>query len=311
MLFDSCLSRSQLHAEELIPSGDCVLSPSSVGGMASHATDEGEEQGVHFSKKLKRMTMPSAARAETVYVAPAHEHAETLDLKTMALPKADGGVPYAGPASVPQVRGKTVYVAPAHKHAETLDLKTMALPKARGGVPYAGPASVPQARGAEGAKATNVTKSAAAAARAADREKRGVEPKFRGNEEERAAYMADYNAAFKQKAEAEAASLFAPLPSEGGARSTECTKLLAAIKEELEHPPGKNSERVYTRYETMRHFLMAQGKPGGNSLANTRAKFVSLLGEKYDVSIDDSKDRKRPDVPSDDAPAPKPKKQKK
>ena len=170
---------------------------------------------------------------------------------------------------------------------------------------------MPQARGAEGAKATNVTKSAAAAARAADREKRGVEPKLSGNEEERAAYLADYNAAFKQKAEAEAASLFAPLPSEGGARSTECTKLLAAIKEELEHPPGKNSERVYTRYDLMRHFLMAQGKPGGNSLANTRAKFVSLLGEKYDVSIDDSKDRKRPDVPSDDAPAPKPKKQKK
>ena len=60
---------------------------------------------MHFSKKLKRMTMPSTARAETVYVAPAHEHAETLDLKTMALPKADGGVPYAGPASVPQAKG--------------------------------------------------------------------------------------------------------------------------------------------------------------------------------------------------------------
>ena len=84
-----------------------MLSPNQVAAKASNATDKGEEPGVHFSKKLKRMTMPSTARAETVYVAPAHEHAETLDLKTMALPKADGGVPYAGPASVPQVKGAT------------------------------------------------------------------------------------------------------------------------------------------------------------------------------------------------------------
>ena len=87
--------------------------------------------------------------------------------------------------------------------------------------------------------------------------------------------------------------------------------MLAAIKEELEDPPGKDSEKVYTKYETMKRFLITQGKSGGNCLSNTRAKFVSLLKEMYDVSIDDSKDRKRPDVPPDDAPAPKPKKQKK
>ena len=79
--------------------------------------------------------------------------------------------------------------------------------------------------------------------------------------------------------------------------------MLAAIKEELEDPLRKSSEKVYTKYETMRRFLITQGKIGGNSLANTRANFVSLLEEKYHVSIDD--------VPSDDAPAPKPKKQKK
>ena len=44
-------------------------------------------------KKLKRMTMPSTARAKTVYVAPAHEHAETLDLTTMALPQPPGAKP--------------------------------------------------------------------------------------------------------------------------------------------------------------------------------------------------------------------------
>ena len=87
--------------------------------------------------------------------------------------------------------------------------------------------------------------------------------------------------------------------------------MLAAIKQELEDPPEKSSQKVYTKFETMRLFLKAHGKPGGNNVPDTRAKFISLLQEKYDVSIDDSKDRKRPDVPSDVAPAPKAKKQKK
>ena len=195
---------------------------------------------------------------------------------------------------------ETAYVAPAYAHAPTLDLNTMALPKKDGGVPYAGPASVLEAKG----KATSVAKSAAAAVLAADREERGVEPKKSGNKEERAAYQAAANAARKKQVEAAAARLFAPLLSSVSARSEEGTNLLAAIKEELEDPPGK---KVYTTYEIMRHFLMVQKRSGGSNLPDTRAKFVSLLKDQYGVSID----RKRPDGPSDDASAPKPKKQKK
>ena len=270
----------------------------------AHETPEDER-----SATQQQIVDACAEGRETVYVAPAYAHAQTLDLNTMALPKKDGGVPYAGPASVWEAKGETVYVAPAYAHAQTLDLKTMALPKKDGGVPYAGPASVMEAKskegGKQGAKATNAAKSAAAAVLAADRAERGVEPKrSAGNKEERAAYQAASNAAHKKQAEAAAASLFAPLLSSVSARSKEGTNLLAAIKEELEDPPGK---KVYTTYEMMRHFLMAQKKSGGSNLPDTRAKFVSLLKDQYGVSID----RKRPDGPSDDASAPKPKKQKK
>ena len=48
------------------------------------------------------------------------------------------------------------------------------------------------------------------------------------------------------------------------------------------------------------------------TLPDARGRFVSLLKERYGISIDDSKNRKRPEVPSDNnASAPKTKKQKK
>ena len=55
-----------LHRESLLPIvvGDKYVCPSAAGGAASHATDEGEEDGVHWSEALQRMTIPSAKRPE-------------------------------------------------------------------------------------------------------------------------------------------------------------------------------------------------------------------------------------------------------
>ena len=87
--------------------------------------------------------------------------------------------------------------------------------------------------------------------------------------------------------------------------------MLEAIKKEVEDPP-QQGKRVYTKFHTIRYFLNAQEEAAGNTLPEARGRFVSLLNKKYGVSIDDSKNRKRPEIPSDDdASARKTKKQKK
>ena len=97
--------------------------------------------------------------------------------------------------------------------------------------------------------------------RTADREKRGVEPRWNGNTEERAAYHAAQNAKHKEQAQADMERLFAPLLP-ASSKSGERTILLEAIKKEIEDPP-QQGKGVYIKFNMIRYFLNAHGVAGG------------------------------------------------
>ena len=74
----------------LLPPGRVLMAPGTAAGKASHATDEGEEKGVHYSEQLQRKTMSSAERAEASNATDEGEekgvhYSEHLQRKTMSL----------------------------------------------------------------------------------------------------------------------------------------------------------------------------------------------------------------------------------
>ena len=61
------------------------ITPSEAGGEASHATDEGMEPGVHYSRRMKKLTMSTKARSEPAHASPLVSRLST-SLALRALP---------------------------------------------------------------------------------------------------------------------------------------------------------------------------------------------------------------------------------
>ena len=74
-----------LRAQKLLSDTQRFISPGEAGSEASNATDEGQEPGVHYSRRMKKLTMSTKARSEPAHASPLVSRLST-SLALRALP---------------------------------------------------------------------------------------------------------------------------------------------------------------------------------------------------------------------------------